>query len=127
MLPSKVRQMRSPVYCDMDAERRPTADIYSHSANNLKSRAYGALIHGAPNTLTIRQKEDHAWRRRILSLAFSDARMLSYETILKRHINALCDNLEDNSKLRDGATAEYLLDMSLQSTREQLFPSQFNF
>ncbi|KAE8396573.1 cytochrome P450 [Aspergillus alliaceus] len=59
------------------------------SANNTKSRVYQALIHGAPNTLIIHDKENHSWCRRILGLAFSDARILSYRSILTRHINVL--------------------------------------
>lgn len=73
------------------------------------------MVHGAPNTLTIRRKEEHNWRRRILSLALSDSRMLSYESILKRHIMALCDNLEDNAKSNENAAAKRGLDMSRQS------------
>ncbi|KAI0873979.1 cytochrome P450 [Hypoxylon argillaceum] len=71
-------------------------EIHSHKANTIKSRAYQALVHSAPNTLTIRHKDDHARRRRILSQAFSDARILSYERIVRRHIDALCDTLGSN-------------------------------
>lgn len=71
--------------------------INSHKANTIKSRAYQALVHSAPNTLTIRQKEHHARNRRILSLAFSDAKVLSYEGILLRHIKTLCNVLGANS------------------------------
>ncbi|KAF4976730.1 hypothetical protein FZEAL_6645 [Fusarium zealandicum] len=85
-------------------------EIHSHSANTLKSKAYQALVHSAPNTLTIRHKEDHARRRRILSLAFSDARMLSYEKIVRRHINTLCDNLDESAEREQGS-----VEMSLES------------
>ncbi|KAJ6443217.1 APS8 [Purpureocillium lavendulum] len=77
-----------------------SADLYSLSSNNVKSKMYRALAHGAPNTLTIRDKAEHSWRRRILSSALSDARMASYEDALQRHIDALCENLRAGD--RDG-------------------------
>ncbi|GAP87074.1 putative benzoate 4-monooxygenase cytochrome P450 [Rosellinia necatrix] len=79
-------------------------DIHSHKANTIKSRAYQALVHSAPNTLTIRHKDDHARRRRILSQAFSDARILSYERIVRRHIDALCDNLGPGAEKLEAAS-----------------------
>lgn len=90
-------------------------DVHSHRANTIKSRAYQALVHSAPNTLTIRHKEAHARRRRILSLAFSDARMLSYESAVKGCINALCDNLRQNALVQEHSSKEKPIDMSLQS------------
>ncbi|KPA38211.1 isoamyl alcohol oxidase [Fusarium langsethiae] len=70
-----------------------------------------ALVHSAPNTLTIRHRANHARRRRILSLAFSDSRMLSYQNIVLRHVNALCDNLEEVARREGGGS----VNMSLQS------------
>ncbi|EUC26773.1 hypothetical protein COCCADRAFT_42247 [Bipolaris zeicola 26-R-13] len=76
-------------------------EIHSHGANNLKSVVYQVLVHGAPNTLTIRRKEEHTWRRRILSLALSDAKVTSYQDILSKHIATLCKNLERSSRSCD--------------------------
>lgn len=61
------------------------------------------MVHGATNTLTIRHKGEHARRRKLLSLAFSEARMMSYENIIQRNINSLCQNLELCAKSQ-GAT-----------------------
>ena len=99
-------------------------DVHSHRANTIKSRAYQALVHSAPNTLTIRHKEVHARRRRILSLAFSDARMLSYESTVKGCIRALCENLRQNALAQDDSPKETLIDMSLQS---ELTPEAIHF
>ncbi|OBR08002.1 Fatty acid synthase subunit alpha reductase [Colletotrichum higginsianum IMI 349063] len=71
--------------------------ISSHGANVIKSKAYGALVHGAPNTLTLRNKKEHARRRKILSMALSDAQMRLYEAKMLEHIEALCSNLDDNA------------------------------
>ncbi|KAI8628149.1 cytochrome P450 [Xylariaceae sp. FL1651] len=89
-------------------------EVHSHKANTIKSRAYRALVHSAPNTLTIRHKEDHARRRRILSQAFSEARILSYESIVRRHIDALCDNLSVNTQEPRSKTEQPSFNMSLQ-------------
>ncbi|KAI8282818.1 isoamyl alcohol oxidase [Colletotrichum sp. SAR11_57] len=88
--------------------------ISSHGANVIKSKAYQALVHSAPNTLTIRNREDHARRRRILSLAFSDAQLRAYEAILLRHIDTLCLNLSDNAKSQASSSGSEALDMSHQ-------------
>ncbi|POR32446.1 APS8, partial [Tolypocladium paradoxum] len=108
-------------------------EIHSHGANNVKSKVYQVLVHGAPNVLTIRRKEEHAWRRRILSLALSDATVLSYERILKRHIDVLCENMEDNATSNRGTCREVPLDMSQQSDyftfdimSEVIFGMKFN-
>ncbi|KAL3294140.1 isoamyl alcohol oxidase [Colletotrichum asianum] len=89
-------------------------EISSHGANVIKSKAYQALVHSAPNTLTIRNREDHARRRRILSLAFSDAQLRAYEAILLRHIETLCLNLSDNAKSQASSSGSDALDMSHQ-------------
>ncbi|TDZ20879.1 FAD-linked oxidoreductase apf9 [Colletotrichum orbiculare MAFF 240422] len=73
-------------------------DISAHGGNVIKSKAYHALVHSAPNTLTIRNRDDHARRRRILSLAFSDAQLRAYESILLRHIDTFCLNLGENAE-----------------------------
>lgn len=90
-------------------------EVQAHKANVIKSKVYQAMVHSAPNTLTIRHKEVHAWRRRILSQAFSDARMLSYESIVRHHIHALCDNLGVNKNEQKKESQKTSLDMSLQS------------
>ncbi|KAF9873690.1 hypothetical protein CkaCkLH20_08800 [Colletotrichum karsti] len=89
-------------------------EISSHGANVIKSKAYQALVHSAPNTLTIRNREDHARRRRILSLAFSDAQLRAYEAILLRHIDTLCLNLTDNARSQASASGSEALDMAHQ-------------
>ncbi|TLD25654.1 hypothetical protein PspLS_06298 [Pyricularia sp. CBS 133598] len=68
--------------------------IYGPQANCIKSKAYGALVHGAPNILTLSEKEEHAWRRRVMSLAFSDAKVKSYEGVIRKNIKTLCDILQ---------------------------------
>ncbi|KAL0935889.1 isoamyl alcohol oxidase [Colletotrichum truncatum] len=89
-------------------------EISAHGANVIKSKAYQALVHSAPNTLTIRNRDDHARRRRILSLAFSDAQLRAYESILLRHIENLCLNLSENSKSQATESGAKALDMSHQ-------------
>ncbi|KID92407.1 aps8, partial [Metarhizium majus ARSEF 297] len=90
-------------------------ELHSNSANAIKSTAYQAMVHSAPNSLTIRHKEDHAKRRRILSLAFSDSQILKYEKIVHRHIDSLCDNIKAAIDRQKEATEEISVDMSDQS------------
>jgi cytochrome P450 len=111
MSPQKVsdgRYQRTPP----DTDWLLYTEVNAHKANTIKSQAYQAMVHSAPNTLTIRHKEDHARRRRILSQAFSDARIASYENIVRRHIDALCDNLEANAQEQQETTRKPSLNMS---------------
>ncbi|TEA13258.1 Cytochrome P450 monooxygenase apf8 [Colletotrichum sidae] len=87
-------------------------DISAHGGNVIKSKAYHALVHSAPNTLTIRNRDDHARRRRILSLAFSDAQLRAYESILLRHIENLCLNLGENAESQQSSGSGGGLDMA---------------
>ncbi|KAF7541484.1 hypothetical protein G7054_g568 [Neopestalotiopsis clavispora] len=89
-------------------------EISAYSANTMKSKAYQAMVHGATNTLTIRHKGEHARRRKLLSLAFSEARMMSYENIIQRNINSLCQNLELCAKSQ-GATLNLSPQTSIQA------------
>lgn len=64
----------------------------------------------------MRHKEEHSWRRRILSIALSDSKVLSYENVLKRHIATLCGNLEATAKGKKNADTEgEAIDVSRQS------------
>ncbi|KAL6885676.1 putative cytochrome P450 [Trichoderma evansii] len=89
-------------------------DIYGHNVNNIKSNSYRALIHSAPNTLTIRRKEEHSWRRRILSLALADSRISHYQHGFEMHIQRLCENLGENAKFIAEKSKLQPLDMSEQ-------------
>jgi cytochrome P450 len=55
------------------------SDIYAHRANTVKSKTYLMLAQQAANSLTMRDKVLHGKRRRVVSQAFSDATMRSFE------------------------------------------------
>lgn len=65
-------------------------DMYGHGAQVRKSPAYLALSQAAANTLTIADKAQHAYRRRILSQAFSESSMRRLEPLIQERIKALC-------------------------------------
>jgi cytochrome P450 len=58
---------------------RAVSDIYSHRANTIKSKTYLMLAPQAANSLTMRDEVLHGKRRRVVSQAFSDATMRSFE------------------------------------------------
>ncbi|KAH3956542.1 hypothetical protein HBI56_235830 [Parastagonospora nodorum] len=62
-------------------------EIYITGAKNFqKSPNYRVLRHGAANTLTMINKEEHARRRRIVSQGLSDAAVRFHEPTLMAHI-----------------------------------------
>lgn len=64
-------------------------DIYSHRSNTLKSKVYHTLAQQAPNALILRDKTLHGRRRRVVSQAFSDNTLRSFESQIIRAIQAL--------------------------------------
>ncbi|EXU95949.1 cytochrome P450 [Metarhizium robertsii] len=66
------------------------ADIYGHGSNVRKYAGYQALSSQAANTLTMSDKVQHAHRRRILSLAFSENNLRRLEPIIQSRIERFC-------------------------------------
>ncbi|KAH7370158.1 cytochrome protein [Rhexocercosporidium sp. MPI-PUGE-AT-0058] len=69
-------------------------EIYSHSKQLGKAPCYGAMVHRAPNVLTLLDKTAHGKRRRILSQGLSDSSFRSYEPNILKHIGRLCSQLD---------------------------------
>ncbi|OHE96345.1 fatty acid synthase alpha subunit reductase [Colletotrichum orchidophilum] len=68
-------------------------DIYGHSSNAIKAKSYSALLHGAPNILTARDKKQHGKRKRIISQGLSDSKMRALEPKILNQIKIFCDVL----------------------------------
>lgn len=62
-------------------------DIYGHRSNVQKSQTYDALVHRAPNILTLRDRKQHGRRRRVLSQALSDASIAAYEPAILEQVD----------------------------------------
>ncbi|PGH20061.1 hypothetical protein AJ80_03711 [Polytolypa hystricis UAMH7299] len=74
-------------------------EIYGYSKNYQKSANYGAMVHRAPNTLTLIDKKAHGRKRRILSQGLSEAALRSYQPTILTHIRKLCAQLEGESEM----------------------------
>ena len=72
-----------------------TAAIYGNQNNVVKSQVYNTLVHRAANTLTLRDKAEHARRRRVMSSGFSDSslRLLEPKILaqVQKFTNAMLD------------------------------------
>lgn len=73
------------------------ADIYGHGKDLQKSQKYAAMVHRAPNTLTVIDKKKHGKKRRVISQAFSDNSLKSYESIILQQVRRLCDAMREDS------------------------------
>ncbi|KAH8693928.1 cytochrome P450 [Talaromyces proteolyticus] len=71
-------------------------DIYSHGKKFKKSVKYSAMVHRATNTLTETDRKKHGKKRRLISQAFSDSTLKSYEDAVLTHVQQLCDELVSN-------------------------------
>lgn len=58
-----------------------------------KAVTYDALIHRAPNTLTLKDKKEHGRRRRILAQGLSDASLRRFEPKLVELIKEMCSQI----------------------------------
>ncbi|KAI5194184.1 hypothetical protein E4T38_09671 [Aureobasidium subglaciale] len=74
-------------------------DIYGNKQTNIfKSKVYDTLRHRAGNTLTLRNKQEHARRRRIMSSGFSDASLRSLEPKILAQVGKLIQGLTGDSQ-----------------------------
>ncbi|KAI9150038.1 Cytochrome P450 monooxygenase lcsN [Paramyrothecium foliicola] len=71
-------------------------DIYGHGAKVQKSKNYTVLAQKAPNTLTIRDKAQHARRRRVVSQAFSESSLRVFEPKVQSRLQRFCDKIRKN-------------------------------
>ncbi|KAL4883331.1 cytochrome P450 [Aspergillus karnatakaensis] len=69
-------------------------DIYANEKAVTKSSAYEAVMpRSVANTMTLRDKKEHARRRRVLGVGFSDSAIRSYEPKVKVIVDRLCNVL----------------------------------
>ncbi|KAF2193883.1 cytochrome P450 [Zopfia rhizophila CBS 207.26] len=68
-------------------------DIYGNRNNVIKSAVYNTLRHGGGNTLTLRNKAEHAARRRVVSSGFSDASLRLLEPKILAQVHRLVRGL----------------------------------
>jgi cytochrome P450 len=81
----------------------------------MKSTAYDALVHRAPNVLTSRDKEDYVWRRRLLAQGLSDSSMRKIEGDIIQCICSACDRIKTTCSMAspDAVSASFsTLDIS---------------
>lgn len=69
-------------------------DIYSHGKNFKKAQRYAAMVHRAPNTLTVIDKKKHGKKRRVISQGFSDSALKNHEVVILEQIQHLCTQLK---------------------------------
>ncbi|KAH6719153.1 cytochrome P450, partial [Leptodontidium sp. MPI-SDFR-AT-0119] len=86
----------SPDYLLFDTTQA-CKDIYGHNKNMQKSLPYLAMVHNTPSTFTLRNKKEHAWKKRILSQNFSDSAIRSYEPEVLKLVDRFCDALSPKS------------------------------
>lgn len=85
-------------------------DIYGNRNNVIKSEVYNTLRHGGGNTLTLRDKAEHAARRRVVSSGFSDASLRLLEPKILAQVYKLVRSLlaastnESDSEMQAGWT-----------------------
>lgn len=65
------------------------------------------MVHRATNTLTEVDKKKHGKKRRLISQAFSDSALKSYENVVLTHVKQLCSELisTEGKAVTDGAWA----------------------
>lgn len=76
-------------------------DIYSGEKIVTKSRAYEAMMHRVPNTITLRDRTEHSRRRRILGPGFSDQAIKSYEGKIRMIVGRFCAALRPSAEDED--------------------------
>lgn len=68
-------------------------EIYGFRANVGKAEFYNAFVHPAANTHNIRDKEQHARKRRVLSNAFSDSATKEMQRYILNNVRTFCEQI----------------------------------
>lgn len=91
-----------------------SADIYGHQAEVTKFKNYEVLSRQAANTLTLRDKTQHAHRRRVVSQAFSESSLRLFEPKILPRIDRFCEMLRNRSKQQSSSVGGWTesIDMS---------------
>lgn len=64
----------------------------------IKFKNYAVLSRQAPNTLTFRDKTQHARRRRVVSQAFSDSSLRLFEPKILSKVDQFCKILRERQQ-----------------------------
>ncbi|KAJ6023759.1 Cytochrome P450 E-class group I [Penicillium herquei] len=72
-------------------------DIYSFSKQFQKSADYAAMVHRAPNTLTLIDKKQHGRKRRTISQGFGDNSLRGFEDTIMGLVRTFCDALAQDT------------------------------
>ncbi|KAI9776753.1 MAG: hypothetical protein M1839_009397 [Geoglossum umbratile] len=83
------------------------ADIYGNRNNIVKSKVYNTLVHRTANTLTLRNKTEHARRRRVMSPGFSDASLRVLEPKILAQVSKMIRGLLDETESKVGTPSEW--------------------
>ncbi|WEW56697.1 hypothetical protein PRK78_002145 [Emydomyces testavorans] len=94
-----MRNMVSGIEIDILTEQ--LSNIYSHGKNFKKAQRYSAMVHRAPNTLTVIDKVKHGKKRRIISQGFSDAALKAYEPVILKQVQQLRTQLMVDNEGRE--------------------------
>jgi hypothetical protein len=78
---------------------KAVTDLYNLKASVIKGKAYEALAHKAPNILTIRERQLHGTRKRVLSQALSDNNIRAFEPAILDKVWKFIAILRDLPKL----------------------------
>ncbi|OQE74125.1 hypothetical protein PENNAL_c0084G11992 [Penicillium nalgiovense] len=68
-------------------------EIYAFTKQVQKSAAYGAMVHRAPNTLTLIDKKQHGRKRRTIAQGFGDNALRGFEDTIMGLVRTFCDSL----------------------------------
>ena len=72
---------------------RYVAEIYAFTKQVQKSAAYGAMVHRAPNTLTLIDKKQHGRKRRTIAQGFGDNALRGFEDTMMGLVRTFSDSL----------------------------------
>lgn len=86
---------------------KAVTDLYNFKASVIKGKAYEALVHKAPNILTIRERQLHGTRKRVMSQALSDSNIQAFEPAILDKVWKFVSILRDLPKLGQPSKSEW--------------------
>ncbi|CAG8981222.1 hypothetical protein HYALB_00013870, partial [Hymenoscyphus albidus] len=102
------------------------ADIYGPKANVQKAKFYNAFVQGPPNVFNGIEKKAHATKRRLISPAFSERALRSFEDSFLENIQKWCSLLKEKGAKETLNMADMSIYLSFDVMGALAFGKSFN-
>lgn len=101
----------SPLERKKGPDRDGVSDIYDHSRNFKKAKAY-LVAPGPKSIFSSIERESHRIRRKVIARGLSDTAMKAFEPAMLAHIRLFCERLLEGSDMSQSNSSMHVRNMT---------------